>query len=414
MDIHELKGIRRNLDRYLRRFAGCIKTAPSRRHMRRYVGGQISDLERKNVEQIALDAGVPPRTLQEFLEFYVWDEDQVRMKMQKIIMRDYASDDAIAVVDETSYAKKGEKTAGVQRQYCGSTGKRDNCVVSVDLAYATQDFHCLADADLYLPENTWSKDRERCRSAGIPDDVVYRPKWKIALEMLGRSTANGMKFKWLTADEEYGRCSMFRQGVEALGMTYVVEIPCDTMGWTKMPRVIAPPPYTGRGRPNVRTHLAPSAPVGRRVDQLWKRGGPSWQMYHVKDTEKGPVVWEVRATRFHTWSDRLPAAQEWLLVARNVHTEEIKYFLSNAPVDTSIEAMLSVAFTRWRVERAFEDAKGEVGLDHFEVRKYRPLMRHLVLSMVSLLFLMKETKRLREKKSVVEPSAGAKSRRGAA
>jgi SRSO17 transposase len=406
VDIADLVAVRTNLDRFLRRFDDCIKTEPTRGHLRTYVRGQLSNLERKSVEPIALEAGVPPRTLQEFLGLHRWDHLKMRDRVREIVLRDHFAPKAVAIIDETSFPKKGDQTAGVQRQYCGATGKTDNCVVTVDLAFATQDFHTLLDCDLYLPEETWHEDRERCRKAGIPDAVVYRPKWQIALELLDRALLHEVPFRYLVADEGYGRFASFRQAVAAKGLTCVVEVPRDTYGWTRPPRTEVPTD-TACGRPHERLRLAAGQPPPRRVDQLWRRGGPSWAIYHIKDTEKLPVVWEVRTTRFIVAKDGVPNGEDLLLlVARNTLDGEVKYFLANAPVSMPLENLLTVAFSRWRIERSFEDAKGEIGFDHFEVRKYLPLMRHQVLSLVSMLFLMRETKRLRGEKSVVECSPG--------
>ncbi len=414
MEIMELKKIRRNLGRFLKQFDDCIGTKPSRKHLRTYIRGQISDLERKSVEPIALKAGVAPRTLQEFLSLHRWEHPKMHCRVQEIVMRDHADENAIAIVDETGFPKKGKKTAGVQRQHCGATGKIDNCVVTVNLGYSAGDFYTLIDSDLYLPEETWHKDRERCREAAIPDEVVYRPKWQIALDELREAIGNGVRFRFLTADEAYGRCGAFRQGVDECGLTYVVEVPCDTMGWTKKPRVVSPVEYSGSGRPCTRQRLASGSRKARPVAKLWQRGGPQWQTFHIKNTEKGPAVWEVRATRFFVVEERLPGKEVWLLVARNVVEGEVKYFLSNASADTSVEVLLHIAFSRWHIERAFEDAKGQVGMDHFEVRRYLPLMRHMILSMVSLLFLAKETSSLRGEKSVVESAPSSNGCRGTA
>lgn len=414
MQTKELKELRQNLDEFLREFDDCIKTAPSREHFRTYTWGQLSNLERKSVEPIALEANVPPRTLQAFLNMLVWDEAAVRLRVQDLVMRDHADESAIALIDETSFAKKGDKTAGVQRQYCGATGKTDNCVVTVNLGYTDRDIHTLVDTDLYLPKETWDGDRKRCRDAGIPDDVVYREKWVIAIELLERSLDNGMRFKWLTADELYGGCGAFRSGVSALGLRYVVEIPRTTYGWLSRPPTLGPADSPGKGRQRTRVTLSPKAPPARRVDELWLRGGPSWEAFHIKETEKGPVVWEARIGNIYVPENGLPAQKRRLIVARNVLDGEIKYFLSDAPGDVPVETLLHVAFTRWRIERIFEDAKGEIGLDHFEVRNYLPLMRHMILSMVSLLFLMRETKRLRGKKYLVEPVPSSACRRSTA
>jgi len=416
MDTVDLKKLTWKLSHFLRRFYGSIKTGPSRRHFRTYIQGQLSALERKSIEPIALAAGVPPRSLQEFVEIHRWEHAQMRRRLQEVVMTDHGEAHALGLIDETSYAKKGDHTAGVQPQYCGATGKTDNCVVSVHLGYATEDFHCLLDGDLFLPEETWGQDRERCRHAGIPDEVVYRPKWRMALDLLRRAWQHGVRFEYLLADEEYGRCQTFRQEVATYeGLSYMVEVPCSLRGWTKRPPVLTPPEGgSSRGRRRPRPRLAGWAPPARRVDRLWKRGGPSWETFHVKETDKGPVVWEVRTTRFYPCEDGLPGDEQWLLIARNVLTGEVKYFLSNAPKETPVVALVQVAFARWHIERVFEDAKGQVGLDHFEVRHYQPIMRHLILSMVSLLFLMRETPAAAKKKEFVECAPPPADRRRAA
>lgn len=404
--VEDLKEIRRNLTQYLKEFRNCVTRKCNREHLRTYVQGQISDLVRKRVEPIALAAGVAPRTLQEFLGMHRWDHEAVRRRLQRLVMRDHADDNAIAVIDETSFAKQGNKTAGVQRQYCGTLGKKSNCVVTVHVGYAAGDFHALIDGDLFLPETSWDGDRARCREAGIPDEVRYRPKWQIALDLLDRTMQNGVRFQYLAADEGYGRVEAFRAGVDKRGLWYVVEVNRSQRGWTQCPRVVGPADYDGLGRPPLRPHLAKNSRAARRVDALWKRGGPAWQRFHIKNTDKGPVVWEVRAVRFFPVVDQLPGSQCWLMIARNVLDGEVKYFLSNAPADTAVEVLLYVAFNRWHIERIFEDGKGEVGLDHFEVRHYLPIMRHLIVSMVSFLFLMEQTERLQKKRLVEHlPSA---------
>ncbi len=386
MNVKELEALRPRLDAYLAQFDDCIKTRPSRGHLRTYVNGQLGPLERKSVEPIALDAGTPPRTLQEFLAIHRWDEEKVATRVRQQVKEHHASDAAIAVFDETSFPKKGEMTAGVQRQYCGATGKIDNCVVTVHLGYATDEFHTLVDGDLFLPEETWAEDLQRRRAAGIPDDLKFRTKPQIAIDLLDRATRDGVRFAYATADETYGRSIEFRRGLADRRLLYVVEIPSDTYGRT--------PSMATRGR------------GGRRVDELWERGGPSWKTYHVKDTEKGAVVWEVRAARFSTTDNEVVGDESWLLVARNVMSGEVKYFLSNGPEGMPVEVMLHIAFARADIEQLFLEAKSEVGMKHFEVRHYRPLMRHVVLTMVSLLFLNTEVLRLRGKKPLVEHLPG--------
>lgn len=412
MDASELRRIRRNLDRFLGQFSDCLKTAPSRRHLRTYVSGQMSHLDRKSIEPMALAARVPPRSLQEFIGLHQWSREAMRDRVQEIVVRDHSDANAVAVVDETGCPKKGTHTVGVERQYCGATGKIDNCVMTVHLGYATKDFHTLIDSDLYLPRDKWCADPMRRRAAGIPDTVAFRPKWRVALDMLRHALGNGVPFRWLTGDEEYGKAPEFRRGVQEAGVLYMVEIPRTIRGWTHTPRVVERPEYAGTGRPAKRPRLAPAEPPARRVDALWPRGGPSWETFHVKNTEKGPVVWQARRTRFVVSQGGLPTEHVTLVVARNVATDEVKYFLSNAPADTPLAVLLHVAFCRWHIEREFQDAKGQIGFDHFEVRHYRAVMRHMTVSLVSLLFLAQEAHRLRGEKPLVESAPSATGSRG--
>ena len=172
MSVEDVKGLRNRLYRYCRKFNGCMVDRRSHKHLRGYVTGQVSPLGRKNVEQIALEIGIPVRTLQEFLSIHRWQEAGAARRLRGMVQKEHGDPNAIGVIDETSHVKKGEKTAGVKRQWCGSLGKTENCVVSVHLGFVSGDFHAFVDGDLYLPKGSWSEDRERRKEAGIPDEVV--------------------------------------------------------------------------------------------------------------------------------------------------------------------------------------------------------------------------------------------------
>lgn len=373
---------RARLGEYLEGFMADLKTDAGRKHFRDYVSGLLGSAERKNMERMAFKANVPVRTLQDFLACYVWDEDSVRRRVQRLVAEKWADENAIAIIDETGVAKKGSKTAGVQRQYCGGGGKVENSVMFVGLAYAAGEFHTLIDLELYLPKS-WADDKTRRRVAGIPEEVEYRSKQDMSIEELRQAIHGGIRFRWATADEFYGRSSRWRRDVADMGFWYVVEVPKTTRGW--LPARIA---ALDADSPEDVYHP-------REVQSLWRRGGPSWVPYRVKDTEKGPEAWELRAVRFVPSVNGGGEDECWLLVARNVLTGEVKYFLSNAPADCPLETLGYVAFSRWRVERCFQDLKGEVWLDHFEVHKYRPLVRHLRLALAGMLFLAIERERLR-------------------
>jgi SRSO17 transposase len=394
MDADTVLRIKPALTQYLHEFDGCFGRVTARQHLDTYVQGQLSDLLRKSVEPMADAAGVPPRNLQEFLSLYRWDESAMRDKVQQLVAARHAHAYSVGILDETSFVKKGDQTACVQRQHCGAVGKTENCVVSVHLGYATPDFYTLLDGELYLPEQTWHEDRQRCRAAGIPDEVVYRSKWRIGLEEIHRARGNGIRFTWMTFDEGYGGKPPFLRALDEIGQNYVAEVPASFTAWTKPPAVLYRQHGNDRlGRPRKfpRLKVKNNPPVEVRhiasYSALFRR--EDWQTYHVKDGHKGPMVW--KAKRIYVWlqdENGLPTRPHHLLVAYNVlEPEKIKYFISNAPQNTSVETLLLVAFSRWKIERMFEDGKGELGMDHFEVRKYPSIRRHLILSCVSYFFL---------------------------
>jgi SRSO17 transposase len=413
MDAQKLRRLRAELSEYLKLFDHCFPRRDTRDHLPVYVTGQLSDLPRKSVEPIAIEAGVAPRTLQQFISQHCWHEDRARDQLQEIVRSEHAGPHTIGIIDETSFVKKGDKTPGVKRQWCGAAGKQENCIVTVHLSYARDDFHCVLDGELYLPED-WANDYERRKQAGIPEEMTYRPKWEIGLELYDRAISNGLCFEWITFDEWYGGKPEFLRALSARGQWFVGEVPRSFVGWLKPPRVVTRA-FRRHGRGGRRRkvpRLASGSPPAQRVDVLLEQGelrDQPWQRWRVKDGEKGPMVWEVKHCRFTPKdANGLPAEPMHLIVARDVlDPSVIKFFISNAPPETPLQHMLLVAFSRWRVERCFEDGKGEVGLDHYEGRLYLGLKRHLILSAVSYLFLARTRQRLGGEKSGADgvPSA---------
>ena len=313
----------------------------------------------KSVEPIALEAGTAVRTLQEFLKDHVWDRLALRDRLHHRVAEDLAAvpaDDlgTVGLLDETSVVKKGKKTPGVQRQYCGAVGKQENCTVSVHLGVARGGYKALLDADLFLPQS-WSKDRPRCQEAGIPDDVVYQPKWRLGLEQIYRAMGNGIVLDWLTFDEGYGCRPAFLAELDVLAeLRWLGEVPksfrCLTArprgkkprkGWTgkRADRLALQPGLLGSGV----AARDPEAADAERAG-VGGQGGPG-----APDTERPGDGPDVLADRGAEPGDG-----------------EVKYFVSNAPSDTPLERLLRLAFTRWNVEHGFRVAKSEIGFGHYE------------------------------------------------
>ena len=397
MTVEQVAGLGPAFTDYLRCFRPCFVTKNTFAHLATYCRGLLSDLPRKSVEPIALAAGSAVRTLQEFLTHHAWDHPRMRDELQRRVVREHLPApggtpprDGVGTVgwiDETSAAKKGDKTPGVQRQYCGASGKIDNCIVTVHLACRCGTFMTMLDNDLFLPEQSWDADRDRCKAAHVPDDVAYRSKWQIALEQVRRATGNGVRFDWLTFDEWYGGKPGFLAGLEQLGLLYVTEVPKNLPCFPSLPK------YKSLQRPF----------AAKRVDNAgtWSKPfkGKPWRRVKLARKTLADQVWDVRAAQVYLSRDGSPTGRTyWLIVARNAATGEVKHFVSNAPPRTALTTLLKVAFTRAGVEHVFRLAKTEVGFGHFEGRSYRGLMRHMTLCQLVLLFAAEQTGRLRGEK----------------
>jgi SRSO17 transposase len=393
MNENELRALGPTLADYLHCYLFCCDYTQTFAHLGTYTRGLLSDLKRKTAQDIAMKGGTPVRTMQEFLRDHVWDEDRVKQLHQQHTKEQLAAIDpgddlgTIGLIDETSAQKKGTKTPGVKRQHLGCVGKIENGIVTVHLGVNRGRYKCLIDDDLFLPED-WSNDRPRCREAGIPDSVIYRPKWKIALEQIARARGNGVVFDWMTFDEGYGKSPefIFALDADARKLPFVGEVP-KTLSCLAVNR-------SGE-RPQKKVK-------GRHAEEVVRSGSlfrsQSWQVYRLPRETMQDQVWRVKAARvwLHSkkgWSEK----SYWLIWASNDETGEEKFFLSNAPPDAKIETLVRVAFRRWNVEHSFRVAKGELGFADFEGRNYTALLRHMSLCLVAMGFAAEHTERLRKK-----------------
>ena len=389
------------LTTFLNAFKGCFGECRLLAHFAAYCRGLLSDLRRKSVEPIALAAGSTVRALQVFLTRRVWDHLRLRDQLGQRIAGQHAPPPGavrpggdlgvIGAIDETSVAKKGDKTPGVKRQYLGSLGKVENGIVTVHLGVVHGDFKALLDSDLFLPED-WADDRGRCRQAGIPDDLLYRPKTEIAVEQVRRAIGNGLRFDWLVFDEGYGKAPSFLFALDAPGQTWIGEVPKSFRCWPALPPYHSPrKEFASKEVYNV-TRWSPAF--------IYQ----SWQAIPFPRETVEPTVWEVKAAQVHLAKEGRPTDRTyWLIVAWNRSTGEYKYFVSNAPPHTALDLLLKVAFRRSVIEHLFRLAKDQVGLDHFEGRRYVGLMRHMILCQLVILFLAEQAAHLNAEIAAADP-----------
>lgn len=344
-----------------RRIGSLFARSDARERAMSYLAGLLSSAERKNSWQLAEQSGHPnPYGFQHLLGRADWDADVLRDRLREYVT-DYLEDaDAVGVIDETGFLKKGTQSAGVARQYSGTAGRVENCQIGVFLAYASQHGQTLLDRDLYVPKE-WSDDRERCRRAGIPDDRTFATKPALAQQMLQRTFAAGVKLAWVTGDSIYGDDRALRQWLESCNQPYVLAVSGKEAVWLDSEQR------------QIKIILAELKADG-------------WQRLSAGAGSKGP--------RWYDWlclelSD--PPQQGWkrtLLVRRSISDpSEMTAYIAFAKAATTLADLVRVAGMRWTVEESIECAKGEVGLDHYEVRSWRGWYRHITLALWAAAFL---------------------------
>ena len=344
------------------RVAGCFSNVRVRRRGRAYLLGLLSQAERKNSWSLAELAGdASPDGMQRLLNFSPWDEDAARDALARYVVRAMGDPAAVLAVDETGFLKKGRMSAGVARMYTGTAGRVENCQVGVFAAYVTPDGgRALVDRELYLPEK-WTGDRARCRAAGIGDDVAFATKPELAWAMISRARDAGVPFAWVAGDEVYGGNPRLRSRLEEAGIAYVMATACSD--------VIAM--AAGGLRADEAAALVPKE---------------SWQRLGCADGSKGP--------RLYDWAliGTAEGPGHHLLVRRSLQpgekgTLEVAFFRCWSPRPVTLPELAAVAGARWGIEDCFAEAKGEAGLDHYQVRRYRAWYRHATLAMLACAFL---------------------------
>ncbi len=328
-----------------------------------YLKGLLSPIERKNGWQLAEYAGdKTPDGLQRLLATYDWDADLVRDDLRSYVVEHLGDPKGVLVVDETGFIKKGVKSVGVKRQYSGTAGRIENCQVGVFVSYASSRGRAFLDRELYLPKE-WAEDAVRRAEAGVPEDVGFATKPQLAKSMLKRALEAGVPASWVTADEVYGNDRRLRLWLEQEQMSHVLAIKSTEALWTDSGFV-----QVGAAA------LAAEVPSDH------------WVRRSCGDGAKGPRIYDW--TRVSIRPLKEPGKGYWLLVRRSVaKPEELAYYVCFGPAETAIEELVRVVGTRWAIEEGFEEAKGEVGLDQYEVRRWVGWYRHITLALLAHAFL---------------------------
>ena len=403
MTEEELEQWQDEFDAFHARFADLFERSESREQARKYLRGLLTEAQRKNSWQMAEAVGerIPDR-MQRLLYRVPWDADAARDRLQQFVIETFGDPEGIGVVDETGFLKKGTHSVGVARQYTGTAGKRENSQVATVLSYATKDAHVFLDRELYLPEG-WARDRVRRAEAHVPQEVGFATKPQQAIAMLEHAWEQEVPMRWVTGDEVYGDSPRLRETIQAHGRFYVLAVSANTRVWTARPEVEKPTEQTG-GRPRLTARVVKGAPKARMVSEVIASLPKSaWKRLAVVEGEKGMITYHWARVRVVESRDQLPGPDVWLLARRSPSTpDKLAYYLAYAPPKTGLATLVQVASSRYTVEQCIEEAKGEAGLDEYEVRVWHSWYRHITLSMMAHAWLASIKLREQEKK-VQEP-----------
>jgi SRSO17 transposase len=349
------------LERVGRRLWPRFARAEMRARSRRYLLGLLSGAERKNGWQLAEVAGeATPHGMQELLNRAVWDADAVREDLRAYVVEALGDPTAVLVVDETGFLKKGAKSAGVQRQYSGTAGRIENCQVGVFLTYAGPHGHAFLDRALYLPQG-WAEDAARREAAGVPPDIPFRTKPQLAQAMLERALEAAVPAAWVTGDEVYGGDRRLRLWLEACAMPHVLAVKRTEPLWAA----------TAHGPTQVAAE-----------DLIAALPAAAWATLSAGDGAKGPRLYDWARVAIRPLAD--PDRGSWLLARRSLaEPADLAYYVCYGPTGATIDDLVRVAGTRWAIEECLEEAKGEVGLDHYEVRRWDGWYRHVTLCLLA-------------------------------
>jgi SRSO17 transposase len=341
---------------------------------------------------MALGLGEKVRSLQYFVGQSQWETERVIAIHQGLIEETLGEEDGVVLIDESSAVKQGAESVGVAAQYCGSVGKIANGQVGVYLGYASHKGYSLIEGQLFMPEKWLEEEHTEQRQAcGVPEDLVFKTKPEIGLELLKNAVKrDSLAFSWVAADALYGDAPAFRDGIDALGKWYFTAIKENTLIWCTLPKVHVPQ-WSGHGRHPTRLSLSDKRKHPLQVKQLVKKiKKHDWVRAVIKEGSKGPIVCDFAFLRVTESRGGLPATELWLIIRRNLDDpSEVKYYFSNAPANTPLNQFVRISGMRWPIETIFEESKGEVGMDQYEMRSWMGWHHPMLLVSLAHHFLVR-------------------------
>jgi SRSO17 transposase len=396
-DVADLVG---ELAAYHEVFAPLFRRAEQRRWALQYLQGQMLEVDRKSIEPLAL--ALPEgnvQAMQQFISEGAWEDEVILETHQRLVAESLGdARTGVLIIDGCEFPKQGTHSVGVARQRCGVLGKIANCQASVVAGYASRYGYTLVDRRLFLPEKWFSADYDARRTeCGVPAARTFQTHPELAAELIGTLHARGaLPFSWVTFDEDYGRATALLDTVAGLGLTYLAEVPLNTRVYCHLPQHVA------WRAPNGTTTLKwvwPKDPEPQRVDQIATTlPAEEWKRHVVKEGAKGPIVAAFAFRRVHAVRDDKLGPEVWLVLRRSLGEKpEVKAYLSNAAGDTPPTTLVWISGMRWPIEVAIEECKGEVGMDHYEVRGWVGWHHHMTMTLLAHHFLVRLRRMLDEK-----------------
>ena len=372
-------------------FEDCFQRSESRDHFFRYMLGQFGELERKSIEPIALAVdGGRVRAMQRFVSDAPWDDEKIIAKYRSLLVEDLGHPDGALIFDESGFVKKGDDSVGVGKQYCGTIGKVENCQVGVFAAYTSPYGYALIDKQLYIPEKWFTEKyagrREKCK---LPEEIQFRTKPQLAAEMLNKiADEKIIPFRYVLGDAVYWNPEVMQALDGLCGVTYLMQVPHDTQCWAKRP-VVVRKSYRYAGEQRSRRVLSDKAKEPITVKTL-ARGIHRYFWYRRKVSEgtKGPIEYEFTRRRVVLAQKGLPEKTLWLFIRRTLGADpKYSFYISDVSSSTRLDTLVWLSGLRWAIEQCFEETKTELGMDHYEVRKFPGWHHHILTCMLAHFFL---------------------------